>query len=170
MPRPKTKDQLLELASTNYDKLQAEITHLTPEEMTESGVVEIWSVKDVLAHLTAWQQMTLSWYRIGKTGETPITPSEKYTWREIPALNQEIYETYRDAHLDDIQRDFTTSHEETMALIESIDDEELFTPKVYQWTKTTTVGAYFISATSSHYDWARKEIRRWVKRKSKQTA
>lgn len=170
MPRPKTKDQLLELASKNYDKLQVEITNLTPDEMTESGVVETWSVKDVLAHLTAWQQMTLSWYRIGKAGETPSTPSEKYTWREIPALNQEIYETYRDDPLDDIQRNFIASHEEAMTLIESIDDEELFTPKVYQWTRTTTVGAYFISATSSHYDWACKEIRRWIKAKGKQSA
>lgn len=33
-------------------------------------------------------------------------------------------------------------------------------PGNYAWTKTTTLGAYFVSSTSSHYDWAMKKLRR----------
>lgn len=169
MPRPTSKKQLLDSIHQNYDALQKELADLTPEQKTEPGIVGEWSVKDVLAHLTEWQRMTRSWYAAGKRGEDPKTPSEDYTWREIPALNQQIYETYKDAPLDEIERDFLASHDETLTLIETLDDEELFTPKVYKWTKSTTLGSYLTSATTSHYNWARKEIRRGLKAKGKQS-
>ncbi|MDX2077286.1 MAG: ClbS/DfsB family four-helix bundle protein [bacterium] len=167
MPRPTSKAQLLQQTIKNYDVLQAELAKLSPAEMIEFGIVGDWSVKDVLAHLFAWQQMVVSWYRMGKRGEKFITPSEKYTWTQIPALNQEIYETYRDHSLNDIQQKLSASHQETLALIETLTDDELFTPKTYSWTKSTTLGSYFTSATCSHYDWAYKEIRRGFKTKKK---
>lgn len=170
MPRPNSKDQLLEQAQQRYTILQTEVAKLSPEEIVESGTVGEWSVKDVLAHLLAWHQMVLAWHRAGKRGEVPITPSEKYTWREIPALNQEIYETHRDWPLDKVSADFAASHQEVMQEIEALSNDELFTPKVYTWTKSTTLGSYFISATGSHYDWACKEIRRGIKAKRKQQA
>jgi hypothetical protein len=170
MPRPTSKVQLLEYARENFEKLQKEIADLTQEQKIDPGVVGDWSVKDVLAHLLEWQRMSRSWYAAGKRGETPVTPSEDYTWREIPALNQHIYETYKDNPLDEIERDFLASHDEMMALIETMDDEELFTPKVYKWTKSTTLGSYLTSSTSSHYDWARKEIRWGLKAKRKQAS
>jgi hypothetical protein len=46
-----------------------------------------------------------------------------------------------------------------IALITAHTDAELFTKKHYNWTGTTSLGAYFISATSSHYDWAMKKLR-----------
>ncbi len=165
MPRPTSKNQLLEQAPADYAALQAELKDLSAATMIEPGIVGDWSIKDVLAHLQVWQQMTVSWYRAGKDGTTPVTPSEKYTWHEIPALNQEIYETYRDQPLDEIANNFVASHQATMNLIETMSEEELFKPKVYAWTKSTTLGSYLTSATSSHYAWARKEIRRGLKAK-----
>ncbi|MCU0480889.1 MAG: ClbS/DfsB family four-helix bundle protein [Anaerolineae bacterium] len=167
MPRPTSKTQLLDQSRQNFDLLQTEIAKITPENRVISGIVGEWSVKDVLGHLYEWQQMVLRWYQAGKRGETPKTPHANYNWGEIPALNQHIYEMYRDIPLDEIQQKFNDSHEETMKLIEGMTDEELFTPKVYAWTKTTTLGSYWTSATCSHYDWAYKEIKRGFKAKNK---
>jgi hypothetical protein len=167
MPRPTSKAQLLEFTRQNYEKLQTELAKLSDAEQVSPDIVGAWAVKDVLAHLTAWQQMALGWYRTGKRGETPVTPAEGYTWRDIPALNQAIYEAHRDEPLAQVTATFAASHIETLAAIEGMTDEELFTPKVYKWTKSTTLGSYMASATSSHYDWATKEIRRGIKRKRK---
>jgi hypothetical protein len=46
-----------------------------------------------------------------------------------------------------------------ISLIEAHTDAELFTKKLYPWTGTTSLGAYLISSTSSHYDWAMKKLR-----------
>lgn len=32
-----------------------------------------------------------------------------------------------------------------------------FQKKVYKWVGGSTLGSYFVSATSSHYDWAIKK-------------
>lgn len=51
------------------------------------------------------------------------------------------------------------SHNDVLALIEGFSDEELFTKVAYRWTAGSTLGAYFISSTASHYDWAIKKLR-----------
>ena len=41
--------------------------------------------------------------------------------------------------------------------------DELFSKEKYQWTGTTSLGAYFILNTSSHYDWGLKTIKPAIK-------
>ncbi|MEZ4835061.1 MAG: ClbS/DfsB family four-helix bundle protein [Caldilineaceae bacterium] len=81
----------------------------------------------------------------------------------MPALNQMIYEKHRHRPLGEVTADFQRSHIETLALIQSLSNEDLFTAGRFTWTKTNTLGAYFVSNTSSHYLWARKEIRKGLK-------
>ena len=40
---------------------------------------------------------------------------------------------------------------------EPLTHEELFSKKVYKWVGGSTLGSYFVSSTSSHYDWAIKK-------------
>jgi Uncharacterized conserved protein len=65
--------------------------------------------------------------------------------------------------LGDAKKNLRKSHDEVMKVIDSHTDEELFEKKKYTWTGTSSVGAYFISATSSHYDWAMKKIKKYLK-------
>ena len=51
------------------------------------------------------------------------------------------------------------SHEKVLALADKYSNEELFTKKYFSWTGTTDLGSYFVSTTSSHYDWAIKKIK-----------
>lgn len=166
LPRPKSKPELIEQATDRFDALIAEIDKLSDAQMAESGTAGDWSVKDVLAHLTAWHEMCLSWYRAGVAGETPKTPSEKYTWKQTPDLNQDIWENAKDLPLKDVRRRFSDSHAETLATISDISNEDLFVNRPFKWTKSTTLGSYFVSCTGSHYDWARKEIRKGLKQKA----
>lgn len=166
MPRPKTKPELVEQATIGFEELITEINELSDREMTEPGTVGDWSVKDVLAHLSAWHEMCLSWYEAGVGGEIPKTPSEKYTWKQTPELNQEIWEQAKDLSLQEVRRRFSNSHEKALATISDISNESLFVNRPFKWTKSTTLGAYFVSCTSSHYEWARKEIRKGLKRKA----
>ena len=55
------------------------------------------------------------------------------------------------------------SHVEVMRLIDTFTNEQLFTRKFFDWTGTTSLGSYCVSATSSHYDWAMKKIKKHKK-------
>jgi hypothetical protein len=162
MPRPKTKKELLELSQTNFDKLINLVDSYSTEEQLEEfppGSLNR-NIRDVLAHLHHWHGMMLTWYRIGMKGEKPEMPAKGYTWKTVPALNKWIWEQYNDQALEVVREKVSKSHEDVVALIKAHTDEELFEKKRYKWTGSTSLGAYLISATSSHYDWAFKFIRK----------
>lgn len=163
MPRPTTKKQLLEAIEVERKALEKFLDELSPAQLTQPGLVGEWSAKDVLAHLIEWEQMLLKWHAAGLKGEMPVTPSEEYNWAQTPLLNQKIYEKHRDRSLADIQKDFKSSFKKMLSTIQGLSDEDLFTHGRYAWTKNNTLGAYFVSSTSSHYHWARTTMKKGLK-------
>lgn len=165
MSRATTKNQVFEDARTERGALEQLLAKLTPEELTRPNVVGDWSAKDVLAHLIEWEQMVIKWYETGVKGKMPSVPSEEYNWGQLPQLNHAIYLKHRDASLEDIQRNFKASHKKIMKTIEAIPEKELFARGHYTWTRNNALAAYFISATGSHYRWARAVIRKGLNSK-----
>ena len=166
MSRPKNRTELLDAAEAEFHSLLDTVA-LVPEDLRAApGACDDWSVKDLLAHLDAWHEMFLSWDAIGLAGGTPSMPTLDYTWAQIPALNQEIYERHRDDPWDQVVSRFTRSYQRVDEVIASYNNEDLFTKKRYPWTGSTSVGAYATSASSSHYVWAHKLIRKWLKSQS----
>ncbi len=165
MSRPQNKTELLALSTNNYDKLLIHIDQL-PTDLTEAsfhpGTMNR-NIRDVLAHLHEWHLMMLGWYEVGMTGEKPEIPAKGYTWKRVPELNLKIHQQYSDVPLGSILNQFEKSHLQISQIIEKHSDEELFEKKRYHWTGSTSLGAYFISATSSHYDWALKLIKKGLK-------
>ena len=163
MPRPTTKAQILSESRKEHDALEQLLATLTPGQMMQPGIVGEWSAKDVLAHLTEWEQMVLGWYYAGQAGETPALPAPGFKWSELPALNQVIYEKHRDRPLPDVLEEFRTAYRQIMAWVESLSEEELFTPGRYAWARTNALASYAISCTSSHYRWAKSELRKGLR-------
>lgn len=165
MPRPTNKTDLLTAIDKEWNALEASLESLSPEQMVAPGGEWEWSVKDILTHLIEWQQMVLTWYRAGLKGEKLEIPAPRYKWSQTPQLNQAIFEKHRNRQLDEVIIHFGASSGEILDVIQGLSNDELFTPGRYAWTQKNTLGTYFVSATSSHYLWARNEIRKRFKTK-----
>ncbi|MEM7551525.1 MAG: ClbS/DfsB family four-helix bundle protein [Bacteroidota bacterium] len=165
MSRPKTKSELLDLSKVNFDKLKDFINKLESKDQNTDfppGTLNR-NIRDVLMHLHHWHLMLKDWYFIGMAGEKPEMPAKGYTWKTTPDLNKWIRQKYRNVSLKDAKKHLEDSYREIREIIDSLSNEELFEKKRYKWTGTTSIGSYFISATSSHYDWAFKLIKRCKK-------
>lgn len=165
MSRPKNKSDLLELGQSNFDKLIDYINDL-PEEKQHQVFPEEYlnrNIRDVLAHLYEWHLMVHSWHKVGLTGLKPDIPAKGYTWKTTPELNCEIQKKHSTMSLAEAQKKLAAAHKKTRNIITSHTNEELFEKKRYKWTGTTSMGAYFVSCTSSHYDWALKLIKKCLK-------
>lgn len=160
MPKPTTKNQILETAQTERAALEELLATLTFEQMTQPNVVGEWAIKDILAHLIEWEQMVIEWYETGVKGKVPAVPSEEFNWGQLPQLNHSIYLKHRDKSLVDIQKSFKASYKQILKTIQDISEKELFTRGHYAWARNNALASYFISCTSSHYRWARTEIRK----------
>ncbi|MFK7923096.1 MAG: ClbS/DfsB family four-helix bundle protein [Bacteroidia bacterium] len=162
MPRPSSQKDLLSLSRKNAQKLLNFIDQLPEERQGKEfppGTLNR-NIRDVLAHLHHWHLMMLTWYEVGMGGQKPDMPAKGYTWRDTAKLNQQIWAKYQNIELEEIRKEFERSYKAIQQLILKHDDTELFEKKRYKWTRSTSLGAYLISASSSHYAWAYKLIKK----------
>ena len=121
------------------------------------------NVRDLMMHLHEWHKILIDWHDKNMAGKAAAFLPDGFSWKTTPELNKLFWDNYQDVTLADAKRLLATSHAEIMKRLKGHTDEELFTRKYYAWTGTTTLGAYFISATSSHYDWANKLLKKMKK-------
>ena len=166
MPRPQNKVDLINLGNENYHKMFDLIDTFDKEEIINGKIPfedRDKNIRDILTHLHQWHIMLLEWYKVGMSGEKPQMPAPGYTWKTIPELNQKIWEMYQDTSYEEAITLLEDSFKKVQEIIYSHSDEELFTKKKYKWTGSTSLGSYLVSATSSHYDWAIKKIKKYKK-------
>ncbi|MDX1341320.1 MAG: ClbS/DfsB family four-helix bundle protein [Reinekea sp.] len=166
MSRPTTKTDLLASANTEFEKLWALIDSMSMDAQKASFQFEDRdkNIRDVLMHLSEWHKLVESWHREGTLeGGMPAVPGEGYTWKTLPEFNQKLWERIQGVPLSKAKTLLKKTHLQTLNLIESHTNDELFKKSVYPWTKSSTLGAYFVSCTSSHYVWAMKKIRKHKK-------
>jgi hypothetical protein len=162
MGRPQTRAELLDAGAASFSELMALIDSLPATRRDAEFAFEDRdrNVRDVLVHLHEWHLLLLAWAETNLAGGSVAFLPNGYTWTSYGGLNV----TFRDQHaqttLGEAIALVTSSRERVRALIESLTDEELFTKKHFPWTGTTSLGAYCISATSSHDEWAKKKIRK----------
>jgi uncharacterized protein (TIGR03083 family) len=148
---------------SEHAALEDLLATLTPDQMTQPRALGGWSVKDVLAHLTEWEQMFLGWYAAGLRGEKPPTPAEGYNWGQLPALNKMIYQKHRQRSLEDVTRQFQASYRQMLELVESLPEADLFVRGLYSWMGQNNLAAFIHANGGGHYKWAREGIRKGLR-------
>lgn len=175
MARPTTKTDLEKQAQANFDKLwqlidkMSETAMNTPFDFPDNATHKQahWqrdkNVRDVLVHLYEWHQLFLHWVDANQAGKpTPFLP-EPYNWKTTAEMNVGFCQKHQNTAYDDAVTLLKQSHADVMQCIAAFSHEELFTRKHFNWTGTTSLGSYCVSATSSHYDWAMKKLRKHQK-------
>jgi hypothetical protein len=160
------KTELLQEIGVERSKLDALLEQLTPRQMTQGGATLAgWSVKDILAHLIAWQQMNLNWYATGLRGETPEIPK---SWKDIRKVNDRIYRKHHRRSLKAVLADYNAFHQKMLELIEEVPDRDFAAVGRLAWTGPTwTLSDCIRWNTASHYRWAYKHIRKWLRAQTK---
>lgn len=130
-------------------------------EMLQPGVVGEWSLKDVLAHLIDWEERFIDWYEAGLRGEVPEVPSPTIDWDDAEVLDQDISQELRACTLEVVLAEFPQSFGRVLEVVQSISEEELFSPGYFAWTRDAKLADYAAFCTHEHYDWAKKHVRRW---------
>lgn len=165
MPRPTTKEQLIQASTEQYNKLWNLISNMPLEDQIAQFQFDDRdkNIKDILAHLYEWHQLLLNWTKSSLNGISESFLPKPYNWKTYPDMNVEFWKKHQTTSYAESQEMFKNSHIEVMKLIDTFSDDELFMKKYFPWTGTTSLGSYCVSATSSHYDWAIKKIKNHIK-------
>lgn len=108
------------------ERLTASYEGLSPEDMARPGACGDWSVRDILAHLAAWDRETTRTYRSMLAGERPAFLD--YSDDELQAFNEENHEAMANMTLEEVLAELDASREEMLDLLGETDNMKLFAP------------------------------------------
>jgi len=165
MPRPTTKTELIIAGNKQFKKMWDIIDSIDEEKQLAQFSFEDRdkNIRDVLIHLYEWHKLLLSWINENRDGNKKDFLPEPYNWKTYPDMNIGFWKKHQKTTHSDAKKILQETHEKVIDIIESFSDEELFTKKYFSWTGTTSLGSYCVSATSSHYNWAIKKIKKHIK-------
>ena len=141
--QPNMASNLLTLIDAEYNRLMEAIAPLTDAQMIVAGAVGESSVKDVLAHLAAWERRLVQRVR-GKL--------EQGADLSTPAFNAQIHQQNKERSLREVRAELKHSHTQVLKLAAGL------SPAEQEHWKTA-----FKFNTYSHYKWATEHIRRWMR-------
>ncbi len=159
-----SKQELLERNEREHQTFVELVNSVPRSHYREKGVWgDSWSIQDLLAHLMEWEQMFLRWYREGRDGGNPDLPAPGYKWNQIRELNRTIWRKHHRSSTKKVIEAFEASYEEILAMVRQLSSEELLTPGHFAWTGRYPLTTYLAPNTGSHYRFATRVLKRWLK-------
>jgi len=159
------KTQLLDMIRAGRARLEMTLAEFGEARMTQAGVEGEWSVKDALAHITAWEQCMLSWLRAAASGEVPPVPvpgDEDYVHR----LNRQTFVENQHRPRPEVLADFHRSFQQVLQAVEALSDEDLTPPLQAGWAKGESRWNLIAANTYEHYQEHLEPMRVWLSQSS----
>lgn len=160
-----TKAQLVEQLKSARAALEAVIGNVPEARMTESGVVEGWSLKDILAHVAVWQARTVTMLFQAERGQKPSLGVSNDSANDWANINAKDFQEQKDRPLDRVLADFRGVHAQMLKRLEQWKDEAaLFDRKRYPSLNGDSLATYVYGNGPEHDDEHRVQIEAWLKR------
>ncbi|HEY9517553.1 MAG TPA: DinB family protein [Gemmatimonadaceae bacterium] len=151
------RQQLLKRLDNEWTALEESYAGLSDSELTEPGVTGHWSVRDIIAHVTWWEEEALKHLPHILDGGRPPRYSVKYGG--IDAFNALMTEEKRGLSLAEVLRQRDTTHRRLIDYVLSAPED--------QFTRETRFRRRLRLDTYSHYPKHAKAIRAWRARRRK---
>jgi hypothetical protein len=103
----------------------------------------------------------LTWIAAARQDDPVAHPDHVLPWKQLDSFNQRIYEIHRGKLLDVVLEYFHEIHNQFMAMIKIMSEEELLTPGVYAFIDKDSVYAW-LDKYADHDRWGRTHIVKWL--------
>jgi hypothetical protein len=139
------KSSLLNLIRTERTQLEALLNTLSEEQLLRPDTTGSWSVKDVLAHLTWWEQAMISEILHGVELDAGLG-GEPWSTERANAL---VVEAKRNTPLSEVLAAFHDSSQQILQMVEGLTEIDLAHDEMY---------THLANNTGNHY----AEHRHWI--------
>jgi hypothetical protein len=152
------KSTLLNTIRAKQAEFDEVIAQVGEEQWTTPGVNGAWSLKDLMAHMTAWEHVTLQRLHAAINGGELDIPLDK----TLDEVNEEFYQENKDRSLADIMADYRQSYEHILADVEKMSDDALDDPHRFPWMDGEPFWKSVASDTFEHIEGHIGSIRDWL--------
>ena len=132
----------------------------------EPGAEGSWSVKDVLAHVTFWNEVAARYLEGALKGERPAKSKYSGLGLDTDGFNEAIYQDNKDRSLDDLLQWSAQTHERVISGIEQLSEEDLANADLYPWLNGTPLHEIVDGNGYSHVREHTNDVRAWLEGKT----
>jgi hypothetical protein len=145
------KDQVIRKIEQAWQDFTGSYAGLPAESLLAVGAMGEWSVKDIIAHVSAWEGEALKYLPLILEGRR--TPRYSVLYGGIDAFNALATEKARQLSLDEVIRKAGETHARLIAYLENAPED--------QFTSETRFRRRILLDTYSHYPHHTQAIREW---------
>jgi hypothetical protein len=168
MDEPSSKAKLLKRLSNERARWETLLAEFEEEQLVAPLLPDERSIKDVIAHLTAWQRRTVAHLEAALEGETPVLPDWPIAEDDdeaVDQINEWIYQTYRHHSLDEVLQEWQQVFQKTLDLGESLSERTLTEPDRYSWLEGEPLSEVLVSSYEHYHDEHLVPLREWLSEK-----
>ena len=148
------RNELLKRLDKAWEAFRESYAGLSNAELLEPGVSGAWSVRDIIAHVTWWEEEALTHLPLILKGGTPPRYSVRYGG--IDAFNAHMTEQKRSLSLSEVREQLAATHDRLIEFIQSAPEHQLIgDTRFRRRLRLDTYGHYPIHAEA---------IRQWRQR------
>ncbi len=155
-----TKERLLRRLESAWESLQQSYAGLSEAELLEAGVTGAWSVRDIIAHVTWWEEEALTHLPLILAGGRP--PRYSVMYGGIDAFNARMTQQTKGLSLAQVLQRRDDVHRRLIALVQSAPDDQLIGESRFR--RRLRLDTY------SHYPKHERAIRTWRERRASRRA
>jgi hypothetical protein len=145
------KKQVLNRLEIHWAEFNASFSGLTEAQMLVPGITSAWSVKDIIAHVSTWEEEALK--NLPLILQNQKLPRYKNQYGGLDAFNAQMTDMKRSFSLSNILKQSDTIHRQLTAFLNSV-PEDMFISET-RFRHRLRLDTY------SHYLIHAKAIREW---------
>ena len=152
-----TRERLLTRMDAAWTDFTRSYAGLSESELLVPGVTRAWSVRDIIAHVTTWEEEALKHLPLILSGGKPPRYSVKYGG--IDAFNSQVTEQKRKLSLAQVRQQFEKTHRRLIDYVKCIPEDQI--------TRETRSRRRLRLDTYSHYPKHTRAILQWRRHRLK---
>jgi hypothetical protein len=168
------KEHILSALTEQFSHWEELLASLGDEQITAPHFDFSWSIKDVVAHLWAWQQISIARMEAAVLNREPEFPKWSAQsggdWEEnANQTNAWIFETYHDQPWPEVHQNWREGFLRFLDLAEPISEKDLLDGNRYAWLKGYSL-AFILVASYDHHQEHLEKLAAWLQEHGRQAS
>jgi hypothetical protein len=151
-----SKEALLSKIHESYSRLIDFLVGLDSAQLLESMEEGGWTIKDILAHVTAWEDVLIRFYIQGEPIHRMLEIEDAQYWvMSEDEQNERLYQRTRDWTANKVLEHARETHEALMRILEDLAEDRLRLPPPHlkgEPQSTRPLFDFIVGNTYDHYE------------------
>ena len=153
------KDKLISALTDGRQEFLNLLEVFSREEMEIPGVLDQWSLKDMLVHLTRWEAELVKLLWQAKQGNKPTTVH--FNQNGIDAINERWFHESKHRQIDIVWKDFVAVRQQTLRRVQEFGENELNDQQSYPWLESKPLWQWIADDSFEHEAEHAADIQAW---------